>query len=114
MSCCKEVNVIKERADKIHRMVVSQTLSARIQASLSWLSQQFIEQHTVAIINQSPAAAALITEKDDDGFSPVHYAAKRGDVKVFCISFIMVIVFRIYMHIRSFPLFFQLMAFFTL
>lgn len=30
---------------------------------------------------QSPAAVVLITEKDDDGFSPVHYAAKRGDIK---------------------------------
>lgn len=30
---------------------------------------------------QSPIAAALITEKDDDGFSPVHYAAKSGDLK---------------------------------
>ncbi|XP_068726083.1 transient receptor potential cation channel subfamily A member 1-like [Montipora capricornis] len=30
---------------------------------------------------QSPAAVALITEKDDEGFSPVHYAAKRGDIK---------------------------------
>ncbi|KAL9951427.1 hypothetical protein ACROYT_G044086 [Oculina patagonica] len=29
----------------------------------------------------SPTAAALITEKDVDGFSPVHYAAKTGDVK---------------------------------
>ncbi|KAJ7328233.1 Transient receptor putative cation channel sub A member 1 [Desmophyllum pertusum] len=29
----------------------------------------------------SPTAAALITEKDVDGFSPVHYAAKRGDLK---------------------------------
>ena len=31
---------------------------------------------------QSPAAVALITEKDDEGFSPVHYAAKSGDIKV--------------------------------
>ena len=34
------------------------------------------------LFNQSPAAAALITEKDVDGFTPVHYAARRGDVKV--------------------------------
>ena len=34
--------------------------------------------------SQSPIAAALITEKDDDGFSPVHYAAKSGDLKVRC------------------------------
>jgi len=30
---------------------------------------------------QSPTAAALITEKDNNGFSPVHYAAKKGDLK---------------------------------
>ncbi|CAH3028136.1 unnamed protein product, partial [Porites evermanni] len=36
---------------------------------------------SMAYLLQSPAAAALITEKDVDGFTPVHYAARRGDVK---------------------------------
>ena len=43
-----------------------------------------IELHfsIILFLNQSPTAAALITEKDVDGFSPVHYAAKTGDLKV--------------------------------
>lgn len=31
---------------------------------------------------QSPAVMSLITEKDVHGFSAVHYAAKKGDIKV--------------------------------
>lgn len=33
------------------------------------------------ILLQSPAVMSLITEKDVQGFSAVHYAAKKGDVK---------------------------------
>ena len=56
----------------------------------------------VFVVNQSPAAAALITEKDDDGFSPVHYAAKRGDVKVFLLVIYLFIYLFIY-HFTRFP-----------
>lgn len=32
--------------------------------------------------HQSPAVMSLITEKDVNGFSAVHYAAMKGDVQV--------------------------------
>lgn len=37
--------------------------------------------HAMEVLLQSPAVMSLITEKDVSGFSAVHYAAKKGDIK---------------------------------
>jgi len=37
--------------------------------------------HAMEVLLQSPAVMSLITEKDVRGFSAVHYAAKKGDIK---------------------------------
>jgi len=78
-----------DKKKKLSCQSLQKNISKKVNKFLAGKKPVFLKLLHLSIISdsclrhfQSPAVMSLITEKDVHGLSAVHYAAKKGDIKV--------------------------------